>query len=127
MATGEVHADLPHDPATVWSVIADFGGIDRWLPGVTACRLEGDERVLEMAGMTIRERRLSSDDEARRLVYGITGGAPVDAHRATITAAPAGDGCRVTWAVEVTPDEMLPLMLDVYRQGLEALATHLSG
>lgn len=127
MAADEVHADFTHDPETVWSVIADFGGIDRWLPGVTACRLEGDERVLDLAGMTIRERRLHADDDARRLVYGITDGAPVSAHRATITVAPAGTGSRVTWAVDVSPDEMLPLMLDVYRQGLAALRTHLGG
>ena len=75
-----------------------------------------------MMGMSIRERLVAKDDAARSLTYSIVEGVPVEHHQATIVVAPEGAASRVTWAVAATPDEMLPLFVDTYRQGLAALA-----
>lgn len=123
-ATNETTIDRPADD--VWKVVADFGALDAWMPGIDACRVEGDERVLSMMGMEIVERLVRRDDAARTLVYSIIGGGlPVDRHEATITVTPAGDAAsHVTWAVEVEPDSLVDVMSGAYRSGLDALKRH---
>ena len=46
---------------------------------------EGDDRVLSMMGMTIRERLVKMDEDGRSVTYSIVDGAPVESHEATIT------------------------------------------
>ena len=41
-------------------------GSTTWMPGVDACRVEGDTRILEVFGMEITERLVRRDDAARR-------------------------------------------------------------
>jgi len=123
MGKAETDIDIKADPDKVWAVISDFGGLDRWLPGVESCRQEGDDRHLAMMGMNITEHLMKKDDAGKRLVYGITDGVPVQHHEATITVAPAGDGSKVTWAVD-TDDAMTEMMSQVYQQGLVALKEH---
>ncbi len=120
MSQDAVTVDVDAEPDKVWAVVGDFGGVS-WFPGIESARLEGDVRVLGMMGMEVRERLSAKDDAARSLTYGIVGGVPVESHRATVTVEPAGSGSRVTWSVAVEPDSMLPVMVDVYRQALEAL------
>ena len=46
-----------------------------------------------MSGMTIVERLVNRDEDARTLTYAIVDGpVPVDSHEATIAVVPAGDG-----------------------------------
>jgi carbon monoxide dehydrogenase subunit G len=124
MGTGRAEIEVDQSPDEVWAVVADFGGIGGWMPGITSCRVEGEDRILETMGMTITERLVSRADADRRLTYSITAGAPVESHEAVITVAPSGDGCQVTWVVEAKPDEMADLMATVYQQALEALKNH---
>ena len=59
------------EPGMVWAAIRDVGAIhERLARGfVTATSLEDDARVVTFAnGMTVRERIVTVDDEARRLV-----------------------------------------------------------
>jgi len=121
-ATVETTIDRPAD--AVWSVVGDFGGLDRWMPGVESCTLDGDVRTIATMGMEIGERLLRRDDAARELTYSIVSGpAPVESHEATITVHPDGAGCRVTWAVSVEP-EGAAFFADVYGRSLEALKAH---
>ena len=125
MGRGEAETTIARPADEVWAVVGDFGGLAGWMPGIESCRLEGDDRVLAMGGMEIVERLARRDDAARTIVYGIAGGpVPVDHHQATITVAPDGDGCRVTWAVEIEPDSMTDLFVQTYQQALEALKAH---
>ena len=123
-ARAEIDIDRPAD--AVWAVVGDFGGIAGWMPGVESCRTDGDDRIIAMMGMEITERLERRYDDDRVLVYGIVGGVPVGNHKATITVTPAGSGTRVTWDVEVEPDEMTDMMHQVYQQSLDALRQHLS-
>ena len=73
--------------------------------------------------MKITEHLIKKDDAGKQLVYGITDGVPVERHEATITVSPAGDGSKVTWAVD-TDDAMTEMMSQIYQQGLVALKEH---
>ena len=105
MGKGRAEIDISHPADAVWAVVGDFGGIATWMPGLESCHVDGDDRVL---------------------VYGIVGGAPVGNHRATITVLAAGDSSHVTWDVEVEPDDMTEIMVQIYQQSLQALKDHLS-
>jgi len=123
MGQAQVDIDIKADPDKVWAVVGDFGGLEKWLPGVESCRREGDDRHLEMMNMKISERLVRKDDAARQIVYEITDGVPVEHHQATITVSPSGDGSSVTWLVD-TDDAMTELMSQMYQQGLVALKEH---
>ena len=127
MGTGTAAIDIDKPADDVWAVIGDFGGIGGWMPGVDSCRVEGDDRIIGLMGMTITERLVSKDDPGRALTYTIADGAPVETHQAVITVTPKGNASHVTWVVEATPDEMADLMTTVYQQALEALKAHVEG
>ena len=121
MASEEVEVVVAAKADDVWAKVGDFGGVGDFLPGIDDLRLEGNDRVISMFGMEIRERLVDKDDEARSISYTIVEGVPVERHRATITVEPRGDASLVRWGFEVEPDEMAPLFADSYRQGLAAL------
>jgi carbon monoxide dehydrogenase subunit G len=121
MAETQVDITIDKNADDVWAIIRDFGGLPKWSPGIETCRVEGDDRIIAMSGMEITEHLFRLDDDARVLVYGVTAGAPFEHHRVTITVSPEGDNSHVTWDVEVKPDEMAPMMKDMYGKGLAAL------
>jgi carbon monoxide dehydrogenase subunit G len=121
---GQAAIDIDRSADEVWAVIGDFGGIGDWMPGIDSCRVEGEDRILEMMGMVITERLVSKDDGARVLTYSITEGAPVETHQGVITVTPTGPTSHVTWDVDATPDEMADVMATIYQQSLEALKKH---
>src|ERR1700734_665448 len=106
MAQGAVDITLDAAPADVWAKVGDFAGVGDFFPGIESFRLEGDDRVIGMFGMEIRERLLSRDEAAMTISYSVVDGVPIEHHSATITVEADGDGSKVTWAYDVTPDEM---------------------
>ena len=121
MAAGEVDVTVNASPDAVWEKIGDFGGIAGYFPGIESCTLEGDDRVLGLMGMSIRERLTARDDATRTLTYSVIEGVPIESHTATITIEPEGDGSKVTWSYDVTPDEMAPIFGDTYKGALASL------
>jgi carbon monoxide dehydrogenase subunit G len=126
MAEGSVNVSVGASADEVWKVAGDFGGVDKFFPGIESFRLEDDDRVIGMFGMEVRERLLSRDDEGRTLTYSVIGGVPVDSHRATISVEPEGAGCKVTWSYAVEPDEMAPIFGDTYQAALNQLESGFS-
>jgi carbon monoxide dehydrogenase subunit G len=124
-AISEIDIDKPADD--VWAVVKDYGGLADWSPGIDECTLEGDERTLKMFGLEIVERRLSSDDAKRQLVYSVISGAGLTHHQATITVTLKDAGSHVTWAVDVEPDEMVGMLKGGYDGALKALKAHVGG
>ena len=120
-ATNEIDIDRPAND--VWAVVRDFGGLAAWMPGIDACRVEGDDRILEMMGMELTETLLRRDDETRTLVYGITKSPmPIEHHEATIAVAPVDDqSSHVIYTVDVAPDSMTDVMSNAYAGALQAL------
>jgi len=121
MAEGAVDAAVKAPPDEVWKLVGDFGGIKEYFPGIESCRLEGDDRVIGLFGMEIRERLLARDDASRTLTYSVVDGVPIESHTATISVEPEGDGSRVIWAYTVTPDEMAAVFGDSYKNALAAI------
>ena len=121
MAAGAVDATIAAPPEEVWKKVGDFAAVGDFFPGIESFRMEGDERVIGMFGMEIREKLLARDEEAHVLSYSVVGGVPIDSHRATISVEPDGDGSKVTWAYDVSPDEMAPIFGDTYKAALAQL------
>jgi len=95
----------------VWEVIRDFGaGPSRMTPGyVVDTRVEGDSRVVTFDNGTVaRERFVSVDDDASRIVYAIIGDTLKPAHdNASMQVIADGDGrCRFVWIHDVLPDDL---------------------
>jgi carbon monoxide dehydrogenase subunit G len=121
MAEGAVDVTVAATPDAVWAKVGDFGGVGEFFPGIESFRLEGDDRIIGMFGMEIRERLVSRDDAARTLTYSVVEGVPIESHTATITVEADGDGAKVTWAYDVEPAEMAPIFGDTYKGALAAV------
>ena len=92
MATGAVDTTVAAPPDEVWKKVGNFGGVGELFPAIESFRLEGDDRILGMFGMEIRERLLARDDESRVITYSVVDGVPIESHTATISVEPDGDG-----------------------------------
>ncbi len=125
MGRSEVEIDVDRPADAVWQVLRDFGGLARWMPGIDACTVDGDTRTLSVLGTEIVERHLGTDDVQRRTRYSIVGGGvPVTRHEATVSVEERGpDACHVTWAFEVEPDTLVPVLAQSYQAALQALAS----
>lgn len=58
----------------VWSAISSIGGLDRWFPIISTCRVEGDgvgaTRIMTLVdGAEMRDRVLEIDHTAKRFRY----------------------------------------------------------
>ena len=121
MADGAVDITVDASPDEVWAKVGNFAGVGELFPALESFRLEGDDRIIGMFGMEIRERLLSRDDATRTISYSVVDGVPLDTHTATITVEAQGDGCKVTWAYAVEPAEMAPIFGDTYKAALAAV------
>lgn len=126
MGNARAEIELAASADQAWAVVGEFGAVD-WFPGVESCVVDGDDRILKMMGLEIRESLESRDDDARTITYRIVAGVPVINHKATISVLASGQGCQVTWDVAVEPDDMTALMQSTYQQALEALKARLDG
>jgi len=124
MAEGSVMTTVGAPMDEVWAVVGDFGAAGDFFPGIETFRLEGDDRIIGMFGLEIRERLLDRDDATHSITYSVVDGVPLDAHKATISLRADGEGSEVTWAFEVKPESMVPIFADTYQKALEALAAH---
>ena len=121
MAAGAVDVKIEAAPDVVWQKVGDFGHLDDFFPGIESFRLEGDDRIIGMFGMEIRERLLGKDGASRTITYPVVDGVPIDSHTATISVEEEDGGSRVIWAYNVSPDEMAPIFGDTYKAALAAL------
>ena len=92
MAHAQAEIVVNASPDATWSIVRNFHGLDEWMPGIEELVSDGDDRVLSMMGMSIRERLVACDEDARAITYSIVDGVPVESHEATITVLDEGDG-----------------------------------
>ena len=108
-----IHKDIPIDahPDDVWAAVRDFGAVhQRLAPGfVIDARLEGDTRIVTFHnGNVARELLVDCDDERRRLAYAIVG-ERVRHYGASVQVIAEGEArTRMTWTVDVLPNEIAP-------------------
>jgi len=127
MATRQTEITIGRSADEVWAVTGDFGEIG-WIPGIESCEVAGDIRSLSLMGMAIKERLVRRDEASRTLTYTIAEGPfELTRHEASVIVDPDGGGSKVTWTVDVEPDELADVMIDVYGKALEALKTRIEG
>jgi len=119
--TKEITIETSADAA--WEVISDFAaGPTRMAPGfVTDTHHEADHRHVTFAdGTTARERLISLDHDARRIVYSVVGGTAQPEHdnAAMHIIADGPHRCRLRWSRDVLPDTLAEPMAAVMDQGL---------
>ena len=113
-----------------WAALADWGALhERLVPGfVTDARLDGEDRIVTFAaGMTVRERLISCDAQARRLVWSIVDG-PYTHHNgaAQVSEHPDG-GVRFVWIADLLPNELAQRTGELMEQGIDTVKRTLEG
>lgn len=130
MASIYKDARIDVNPDEAWDALRDFGALHERLAAGFAIdtRLDGEDRIVTFFnGSVLRERLVSIDDDARRLVWSIVDG-PYTHHNGS--AQIFCDCDRRTWFVwvaDVLPDELAPGTAEMMERGLEAIKTTLEG
>jgi hypothetical protein len=110
-------------PAAVWDAIRDVGAIHtRLAPGfVVDTRLEGDSRVVSFGnGLVARERIVTIDNAAMRMVWSVVEGRPTH-HNASLQVFAEGAGSRVVWIADLLPNELETPIAGMIAQGMAAM------
>jgi hypothetical protein len=125
MGQAQAETTIDKAPDEVWAIVGNFGDLG-WM-GIESCRLEGEDRILDVRGVELVERQYARDDAQRTLTYGIVvSPMAIERHRATITVASTDAGSRVTMDVD-TDDGMVDMMRSTYQHALDALKAKLEG
>ena len=130
MATLRRQFDVAAAPAAAWSAVREFGALHKRLaPGfVTHCVLEqeGAVRLLTFGnGMQVRERLVTRDDAARRLVYTTEGGRASHYNAVVEVQEGSGGGSRLVWTVDLLPDALAPAIDGMMAMGAQAMQSAL--
>jgi len=130
MATIRKTMDLPTPAEAVWEVLRDFGGLMRLAPGfIAGCTLEegGAVRLVTFGnGIQLRERLVTLDDGARRIVYTAFGGQTTHYNGAAQVVALDAGRCRFEWTVDLLPDTLAPAIGQMMGLGMEAMRSALT-
>ena len=127
MASIQREVRIEASPLRVWDALRDVGAIHtRLAPGfVTDVKLEDGVRVVTFGnGRVARERIVTVDDEAKRVVWSVVGGAMTH-HNASAQVFADGDACRFVWIADLLPDELAPAIAGMIEHGLAAIRKHL--
>jgi carbon monoxide dehydrogenase subunit G len=120
MATVHKEVSIEAAPAEVWAAVQDVGAVhERLVPGlVVATVLDGDVRTVTFAnGLVVRERIVTVDEDARRLVYAATGGRATH-HNASLQVLAEGPGrSRLVWITDLLPAEAAGPIAALVEQG----------
>jgi len=111
-------------PDDVWAALRDVGALHtRLVPGfVTDTRLEPGVRIVTFGnGMMVRERIVSVDESARRVVWSAVGGS-LTHHNASAQVISGADGTtRVVWIADLLPDEAAGPIAALMEQGMAVM------
>jgi hypothetical protein len=133
MGQVSVKVSMPVAADKVWQTLRDFGGIDKWAPGIADLSLQGAgvgavRTMTFKDGSRVVERLESLNDDSRSLSYTILESTlPVEGFVASLTVREMGaSGCEVEWfstfgakgAAEEDVSRMLALG---YRRSLSGL------
>jgi hypothetical protein len=128
MATVRKDIAVNGAPQGVWQAVRDFGAVHiRVAPGfLTDLRMdEGDRIVTFFNGLVARERLVTVDDKACRLVYAIVEGRPQH-YNASVEVLPDGDASRIVWTIDVLPDELAPAVESMMGEAAKAMTKTLA-
>ncbi len=118
-------------PDAVWSAIRDIGALHtRLVPGfVVDTRVEPGSPVVRVVtfanGSVVREPIVSSDDQARRLVWTVEGGVATHFNGSVEVLSGASGGSHVVWRTDVLPDAAAATIDAAMTAGAAAMTTAL--
>jgi len=120
-----IHRELEiNAPAEdVWDAIRDVGAVHTRLARqfVIDTQLDGDSRLVTLAnGEVVRERIVTMDDHARRLVYAVVDWRTTH-HNASFQVVPGDTGCRLVWITDLLPYSLAALVNGFVEQGCVAI------
>jgi hypothetical protein len=120
-----IHRELEiNSPAEdVWDAVRDVGAVHTRLARqfVIDTQLDGDSRLVTFAnGEVVRERIVTMDDHARRLVYAVVDWRTTH-HNASFQVVPGDTGCRLVWITDLLPDSLAALVNGFVEQGCVAI------
>lgn len=137
MTTVRVTKNIDVDSQVVWNTISAGDGLDKWLPVITQCRLEGSgegaTRYCTMAnGAQLRERIVEVNHPRRRFRYAIDDH-PLPARNlfGTVEIRDLGsNSSEVTWSADFDADEpqraeLEGMFREVYSGAIDGLANFL--
>ncbi len=111
-----------------WDAMRDVGALHtRLVPGfVVDTKMEPGLRVVTFAnGRVVRERIVTIDDDARRLVWSATGDLLAH-HNASAQVLQAPDGrSRIIWIADLLPDSVAGAVEQMMDNGMTAMQTAL--
>jgi len=129
MATITKEFRSPRSAAEVWEKLRRFEAVHELAKGfVTATEMapSGARLVTFANGVQVREWLVSSDDDARRLVYAILDHPKYDHYSASAQVIEDGAGSRFVWTVDFLPDAMAEQQNGAMEAGAKAMAAALS-
>jgi len=119
MATHRRELALNVSAEKVWAALRDFGQVHtKVAPGfLTGLEMkDGDRIVTFFNGHVARERLVTLDDDARRIVYAIPDGRASHYSPAVQVFADGPSKSHLVWTIDFLPDELAP--------GLAAMVDH---
>jgi hypothetical protein len=122
----ERHIDVP--PEEAWQALADWGALHERLAAgfATGVQLDGPDRLVTFFnGVTVRERLITSDADAQRLVWSIVDG-PYSHHNGAAQVLPHPDGgTRFVWTADLLPDGLAPQTEAMMERGIDTVKSTL--
>jgi uncharacterized protein YndB with AHSA1/START domain len=122
------HVRIDRPASDVWTLAGDPTRLHEWFPGIVACTVDGNQRVITTgAGLPMPEEILVQDDTQRRFQYRLT--TPmVKHHRGTIDVLDLGDDtCVVVYSTDADPRTMALLIAGGAAGALDELKRQMEG
>jgi hypothetical protein len=139
MGQVSVKVSIPASADKVWQTLRDFGGLNKWAPGIVGLSLQGAgvgavRTLTYQDGARVVERLESLNDASRLLSYTILESTlPLEGYVASLTVRDLGAaGCEVEWfstfGAKGAAEQEVSRMLEVgYRKALSGLQKSLKG
>jgi NADPH2:quinone reductase len=139
MGQVSVKVSIPASADKVWQTLRDFGGLNKWAPGIAGLSLQGAgvgavRTLTYQDGARVVERLESLNDASRLLSYTILESTlPLEGYVASLTVRDLGGaGCEVEWfstfGAKGAAEQEVSRMLEVgYRKALSGLQKSLKG
>lgn len=108
----------------VWDVMHDIGALHtRLVPGfVVDTQLEPGARIVTFAnGLVVRERIVTIDQDARRLVWSATGGMLTHHNGSAQVLEDADSRTRIVWMADLLPDSAVEAIDQMMSHGMTAM------
>lgn len=127
MKTVSVVRALAAPAAAVWAIVRTGAEMDRWVPSISACRIEGAgvgaKRVCVINERELRETIETVDDATMLFQYRIHEQSLMPVHDVlgTIHVTPTPSGASVLWFVQLELDD--PSAWQAVRDGITSIYT----